>query len=912
MDADLNRAPPIELSDLQLLVRSDSPDLADTVIAFLDQEDPGPQGEPPAGALTLAGLQAALSERNLRWKSKAERRKLVQETWARFLSQPDLPPPPRFGLTPLLLELYARGTPQARASLIDILLRAELRFGLWGGIKRIYKIAEKRLDPEILGALACRFDIEATRHRGRDVSTGTLVYLRRRAWRFLRQIGAAVPGIYPQFAVQVLRHYGENTRWSSTWVANHIWAHHLKKQWGKAGLSGKLPQDLVKHRAFDEAWKRSPEPLMLLLESCQADAPARFAIQGLRRDFPEVLRKVTPAWLERLARRPLESAHEFLIETLQGSPEFHQGRLRALGLHEAVLLLLDSPSQKARAYAIEYARAHAADLPAERLCDLLESEHKETVAYAAATLKGRPPRALGHVLLGRLLNYKDTAPFAKKALAESFERHELPEAFLIDMLYGSDEQREWAEGYIKAKYPNREISADFWKRAVADPRHADNYEAVEVILEALGKYPLASLGAGWLLDALMQEDIHDQVAEWLEKADALPGLDVERVKGLVFHGRYRALALRILGNTKLVRPRDLSLPWLLALARRADPALHEFAHRYLLLHWKPADFSDAGDKNEGTARLFQLATAEKEPEPVRLFAHTYLRCHHPVLGPEQPEAKSIGLKPQLPRAAYTAERIWPALFDSRPDVRRFAVAITKAELRAWGHHTRAYELCEAEAREVRAVGYEALLRAGEADADLACTLKPEELEADRVFPLTQSRHRTTREVGMELIRRHYDCIGGAERLAWLMESPDREVRLCAVRLLWERHRPLHLPPGWKPQGLQTGDAPRTTPFADVAALQGFLRRVLFGVPPGRSMEPRESKAVRRRLPQSAAKRHVVEVVRDLAVEDEGFARLVRPVLAEFTGSLARGEWQACLQALVQIENAHAGLAQEVN
>ena len=46
--------------------------------------------------------------------------------------------------------------------------------------------------------------------------------------------------------------------------------------------------------------------------------------------------------------------------------------------------------------------------------------------------------------------------------------------------------------------------------------------------------------------------------------------------------------------------------------------------------------------------------------------------------------------------------------------------------------------------------------------------------------------KATREIALTLVRRHYERIGGARRLAWLMESPDREVRLFAVRLL---HRP---------------------------------------------------------------------------------------------------------------------------
>jgi hypothetical protein len=52
------------------------------------------------------------------------------------------------------------------------------------------------------------------------------------------------------------------------------------------------------------------------------------------------------------------------------------------------------------------------------------------------------------------------------------------------------------------------------------------------------------------------------------------------------------------------------------------------------------------------------------------------------------------------------------------------------------------------------------------------------------------------------------------------------------------------------------------------------------------------------------KRSLVEIVRDLAVEDRDFARLVVPVLEEVTGSIAKGEWQACLSALVTLRATH--------
>jgi hypothetical protein len=899
----------IEFADIQQLADAASPELADTIAEFLRLPDPAPKGKAPEGALSLSQFMGRL--RSLTGGRGTQKREKIKALWKQFVANKDWPPPPRFALADLLVALYEKDADAGRDALVKLALTADLKFGLWGGLKRIYKLAEARLDAQLFGALACRFDSDS-QARGREVSTGTLIYLKRRAWRFLRRLGTQIPALYPSFVVEVLRNYPANTRFLSTWIANHVWYHDAKpRKYDGYRFYGVDHKELYKNRAFDEAWKASPDALMLLLESCQADAPAKFAIQSLRKDFPEALRTVTPAWLARLAERPLESAHEFLVETLQASPEFHQGKLKAIGLHDAVLALLVSPSKKARGYAIEYARASAQELSAEQLADYAGSSFEDTAKLAAEILSSRPPRQLGVAFLGRLLSYNSTRTWAKKSLSEAFERKEITDAFLVEMVYGTNEQRVWVGEYLKAKFQPVEITADFWRSILDDKRHetsSNAYQAVSFAAEELGKFPVSSIGINWLLDALLRRDLQWRVQRWLKKVDAAPGLDVEKLKGLVFNAQFREIALGILGNTKLVKPKDLGLPWLLALARRADPALHTFAHTYLLENLKPADFHDAGDKDAGVARLFSLATGEKEPEPVRTFAQTYLRCHHPVIGKDQPEAKGLGIKSQVPRTAYTADRVWPCLFDTRPDVRKFAVVLTRAELRTWNYQTRVYELAESEAKEVRNVAYDALLKAGALTADPAFTLHIDELDAGKVFAMTESRRRNTRDIGMELIRRFYGKLGGAERLAWLMQSPDREVRLFAVRILWERHRPLSLPAAFQPKKkLGAAQAEHAGHFADVEALRGFLRRILFGLPPGRSMEPKDTDGAARRLPASEAKRAVIEIVRDLAVEDSAFAQLVAPVLEEFSGSLAQGEWQACLSALVHLRRAHPGL-----
>jgi hypothetical protein len=59
------------------------------------------------------------------------------------------------------------------------------------------------------------------------------------------------------------------------------------------------------------------------------------------------------------------------------------------------------------------------------------------------------------------------------------------------------------------------------------------------------------------------------------------------------------------------------------------------------------------------------------------------------------------------------------------------------------------------------------------------------------------------------------------------------------------------------------------------------------------------------LPARRAKLELVEVMRDLALEDGGFAAGVLPLLEEFMTSRGRSERDACLVAVTRIRHAHA-------
>lgn len=882
----------VELSDLERLRDAEAPDFLSSAWSLLGQ--PAPELPPPSPegerALTLSDLRDAL--RRARYaRGRRQRSELSQKAWGRYLAQAPELLDPRLGLADLLESLYDRASGFARETLFTAAREAPLVLGVWGALKRVYKRAEADYDAALFGVLAARFDLAAsTESQHADVSRGTLVYLRRRAARFLRQLGKAAPELYPQFAVEVLRSYP---------AGSHLWAAQLavsimagtSKKWGAP--TG-LPRTHKFRAPYLETWRQSPDALMLLLSECEADFVAAFAISGLKELFPDLRASITPAWLSRLAARASGPKHDFLIELLEGSPELHPARLKEIGLHEPVLGLLTSPSPKARAYAIDYARAFADELTSERLVALLErpQAHRDTSQFALAVLSARPAQKLGVRVLGRLLAHPQARPWAERTLETDFDRSELPPLFLRDLLLAGPGPSEWARRYVAEK--RGELDASFWTALLDDARFAEAPHGLAAYVFArLERTTPSVLSGDWLLGALARPELGEHVARWLARADALPPLDLERLRALAFDRALRPLILPLLAHPKLLAQRGAGLPFLLSLARSGDPELHGWAERQLLSNMAPEHFAEG--PLDGVERLFVLALGPKQPDPMRAFAQTYLRCHHPVLGPAQPEARALALTPRIARDAYTRERLWPALSDLRPDVRRFAAAITRVELRRWDAQARVYELAESSAREVRAIAQDALLMAGEPDADPELALTLDELSAARIFALTESPRRPTRALAIQLIRKHYDRLGGLAHLAWLMQSADREVRELSIALLWEHHHPR------RAEGAQA--------VADREALRMLLRTTLFSLPPGRGLEPLDRLRVRK-VPASVTKRHLVELVRDLGLRDAAFAAEIAPVLAELSGSLARGEWQACLSALLTLRRAHGSAVVE--
>ncbi len=943
----------ISFSDLQRAIDGGNSQLPDLLLRYLEQDDPEPGApevmtpeqldarlaeraarrdgasdeddddddedevytdwpSPPGDAFTFYSLRQAVAQYALRRKTATERRIARQEAFAKAVASPHMPP--RLKLGDLLIDLYKRGDELGRAALLAVFTQGNLGWGSWKAVKAVYKLAEDNHDFEMFGALAYRFDaMGSVSYRRGEVDLGTFIYLRRRAWRYLRLLGKALPEAYVAAAIETLRHYPADHR-SSTWVAGHVFAHkNMRYETSGIGFSAPGKAEVA---AYPDGWKLAPAPLLRLLELSPNSEVCKFVIVQLKAHHALALRAVDAAWLARLGKRPVDTVQSFVVSLLKDNPELHQSKLKAAGLHEMVLGLLRSRAEDARTYALEYARTYATDVSAEEWISLVEDGAPQVKELAVAKLEALSGKDITLPGLVRLLTVQASYGLAVKKIKESFTARDLDAELFLRIASGEKRLQELViELYNSAGIS---IPAGHWKLAI------ERELVTRWALQELGKRKAEDIGIDWIRKNLEKHALTDAITRWLD-AGMLSGaqLDIDWVRDMVAKPRLRALGLRLLGNRQLIAPSRVGLSWLLELARSPDEELAQFAQKFLLGNFAPEDFAEGGAASgDGKAKLWDLLAGAKSPEPVRAFAASYLRAHHPTLGPQMAEAKSLGLTPRLAHADYGQARVQPLFDDPRADVRRFAVAIAKEEMVRWGDEGLPYAMAASMYREPRGAGGEILLNLG---GDEAGAVPASWLDGRRVFALAESPHKSTREMALTLIRRTYDRVGGAERLGWLMESAEREVRLFAVRLFWDRHRPRAydgVSDGWKP-AKDVGLVTAAVPFKDLIALRQFVRDVLFGLPPGR-LEKRDApepakdgkgkggKGAAKALPErplaaSVAKQRLIETLRELALEEREFAAAVAPVLGEFSHSQAKGERHSALAALVAVRAAHPDL-----
>jgi hypothetical protein len=329
----------------------------------------------------------------------------------------------------------------------------------------------------------------------------------------------------------------------------------------------------------------------------------------------------------------------------------------------------------------------------------------------------------------------------------------------------------------------------------------------------------------------------------------------------------------------------------------------------------------------GCERLWQMAVAPGvEDAPLGQFARKYLRYHHLDIGLEK-TGRPVDPGAEIPAEFLTFERVQPLFTESRQPQRDLALDLARWEFARWAPPVPALvRLCEAPYSDVRVFVAKALL-AEDTPEHKRYRIDTSALSPAAVYSFCESADEGTRMLGMRLIQRS-PRLRVPEELFRLTESPDRKVRAFVIRALWSLYRDRGITPDWKPavppqptvgaaarkaattaaEGRGAGPPPRPAqPPAGGEGMQTFLRRILFEIPPGR-LEPSkidEPEGIQIRmkpLPARRAKLALVEVMRDLALEDRDFARAVLPVLEEFMTSRGKSEHDACLVAVTRIRS----------
>ena len=918
----------IGLEDVWRSLASEDPSFVEFFLLLAEKYDQYP-AEIPRGAATLSGYNVELEKRKREAETQDDLRDFRVQGWEKLEGEDNpLPLPDRFFLYEIIEELTQKEGVFARESLLEIIREMPIRLGPWRGFKRLFKATEQTGDLELYGALLARIDTELSQRQGsgygEEISRATLAYLARRGWRRLRRLGESFPAVYVENACAVLAHYGEDPSWYRTWVAAKIFRQDIYWEFHE-------PREDGTDRAFAELWRVSPTPLLNLLGRARSGQVQDFAIASLKKDFRIALREVSVNDILRLHAVESAKVHTFLVWLLENSPRFEQGRFRELGLHEAILDLLESPSSEARQYGAKYAEVHGQDLPLSRLLTLARSYDRVVLSLVEELLSSRDPREeIGLDAWSELLGIDHFQKAAKSALKTHFGSRDLTVQWFFPRLLSENRGvRTFSLRHFPRVHEPSDVERSFFLDLL---HHKDlNHLAANLALDAMEKQDLKEWSQIDLQLLLLRHFSAGRVFQWMDedrvdpRTPGLPFLkalgysepqswnDTLRELGLVDQGPpwvsevewdeagQQAEARRWLGDRRYFGPNELPFSWLITLVESSNQQAKQWAREYLLEAFRPADFSSAGDAWEGMTFLWELAAGpESDDGPRSLFARQYFLMHHQVIGLRLME-RPLEEEERISSEFLSLERLEPALVDRRHTVRHFALTLARQEFARWAPSLeKLLALSESRRSDLRELIAEALLTEPNEENE-GLLLSEASLSLEGVFAFCNSSDQGTRAIGLALIEK-YPQFAVPHRLIGLSDSPDRRVRAFVIRTLWSLYRHRGITAQWKPpQGNELTQRPEAPP-SDEEYLRQLMRRILFAIPPARFPKDFERTSVDPRpVPARKEKLYLLELMEELAREDRHFGALITPLLSEFAYSLGTSERRACLVSLARIE-----------
>jgi hypothetical protein len=151
-------------------------------------------------------------------------------------------------------------------------------------------------------------------------------YLRRRAWRYFRRLGRKTPDRYIPAVCTALKLYTDadvpdGLSLLDNWGLVHVLFHHsptiLAKPTGWVVAPGASLARLQPAPMFRKRWLRTAEPVFDLLVNAKARPVSMWAMQMLRKNFPERLTRLTLDELLAWVISPNAVLNELALEVLE-------------------------------------------------------------------------------------------------------------------------------------------------------------------------------------------------------------------------------------------------------------------------------------------------------------------------------------------------------------------------------------------------------------------------------------------------------------------------------------------------------------------------------------------------------------------------------------------------------------------
>ncbi|MBH0065225.1 BRCT domain-containing protein [Psychrobacter sp. SZ93C1] len=651
----------LSFAQIQQAWHAQDPSLVDKLCLLATQVDDVPESPIPEHELTFERFLDKILSHQFREQNPevqfAERVAMIAKLEA---DEGIYPLPDRYKIHLILTALWEDGSAYSRTILKQAITALPVSYGVWKGLKRIYKQAEFSQDYEIFGQIAAKIDLQRFNQTADStVSLATKTYMSLRAWRYLRQLGQQMPIGYIDAAVSVLASYDEtmtagSPEQTNSWVLNHI-CFHNSLDYGVNRFISRSPRKLfdAKGRAFAEAWQRDPEPLIELLAIAKNEAVRQFATDSLKYDFKTQLRDVSGATLQYLSAGQAHSKarDEMIVWLLENSPHFEKSKFQTLGLHQVVLQLLHSHYPAAYQYAIGYAKSYAQDLSLTELMLLAMSDYEPVREFAINNILSRNPVAdIGVNGWGQLLDTEHHYQTASKQLSKHFTRRDLnPEWFFERLTSGRTHSVKFAIKKLPELYSAKELGTEYFIRVAQQldipeqhdfSAHNGSYcndsDCMDFALDQLRRLDLSQVNAAvWqmlLLNPLSQSTITDwfdedvlsaatldmsywhalayepdwQVSEYIEQLKSADTSIKNWQKHLAFD-EYLAENVRDwLSDVRRFAPIDLGFDWLMNLAHSDQALYREFAIERINKGFLPADFvayldSNAGDSTDNAS-----------------------------------------------------------------------------------------------------------------------------------------------------------------------------------------------------------------------------------------------------------------------------------------------------------------------